>query len=87
MIRSKDNFFRKQIEKDISKDYTVKYTKMKYKKMLIKGYALDMLLLFLSNSNTLFFVSLTLGIILFILTLLIANEFKYIEEGINEVDK
>lgn len=83
MICLKDNFFRKQIEKDISKDYTVKHTKMKYKKMLIKGYALDMLLLFLSNSNTLFFVSLTLGIILFILTLLIANELKYIEEDIN----
>lgn len=75
-------YLRKQIKSVISKEYTVDHIKMKYKMMLVKGYAFDILLLCFYNFDMLFYIALTLGVILFIVTLIIVNEFKHIDNNL-----
>lgn len=75
-------YLRKQIKSAISKEYTVDNIKMKYKMMLVKGYAFDILLLCFYNFDMLFYIALTLGVILFIVTLIIVNEFKHIDNNL-----
>lgn len=75
-------YLRKQIKSAISKEYTVNHIKMKYKMMLVKGYAFDILLLCFYNFDILFYIALTLGVILFIVTLIIVNEFKHIDNNL-----
>lgn len=75
-------YLRKQIKSAISKEYTVDHIKMKYKMMLVKGYAFDILLLCFYNFDMLFYIALTLGGILFIVTLIIVNEFKHIDNNL-----
>lgn len=75
-------YLRKQIKSAISKEYTVDHIKMKYKMMLVKGYAFDILLLCFYNFDMLFYIALTLGVILFIVTLIIVNEFKHIDNNL-----
>lgn len=71
-------YIRKQIKSAILKEHTVNHIKMRYKMILVKGYAFDILLLCFSNFDMLFYIALTLGVILFIITLIIVDEFKYI---------